>query len=35
LKEFSAEKIKGEMKQVNKDFRKKYQELRKEALCLE
>lgn len=35
MKDTPAEKIKGDLKRVNKDFRKKFVELRKEALCLE
>ena len=30
-----AEKIKADIKRMNKDYRKKYSDLRKEVLCLE
>jgi len=35
LKESASEKIKADLKRVNKDYRNKYKELRKEILCLE
>lgn len=30
-----SEKIKADIKRINKDYRKKYSEMRKELLCLE
>lgn len=30
-----AEKIKGDLKKVNADYRKKFDEMRKEVMCLE
>lgn len=35
LKDSSADKIKADLKKINRDYRKKYNELRKEVLCLE
>lgn len=35
LKESSSEKIKADIKRVNKDYRKKYLEMRKEVFCIE
>lgn len=35
MDESPSEKIKADIKRVNKDYRKKYSEMRKEALCLE
>ena len=35
LKESPSEKIKGDLKKVNEEYRNKYKELRKEMLCLE
>ena len=30
-----ADKIKADLKRINKEYRKKYNEMRKEVLCLE
>jgi len=35
MQESSSEKLKKDLQKVNRDFRNKYKELRKEALCLE
>lgn len=35
IQDHPSEKIKADLKRVNSDFRKKLNELRKEALCLE
>jgi len=35
MEESAADKIKADLKRVNKDYRKKFDEMRKEALCLE
>ncbi|MFZ5971802.1 MAG: hypothetical protein ACOYXA_09445 [Bacteroidota bacterium] len=35
LRKSAAESIKNDLKKVNKDYRAKLEELRKEALCLE
>lgn len=35
LEDTPAEKIKADLKRINKDYRKKYNEMRKEAMCLE
>lgn len=35
MKDSPADKIKADIKRVNKDFRNKFVELRKQALCLE
>lgn len=35
MDETPAEKIKADIKRINKDYRKKYLDMRKEMLCLE
>ncbi len=35
LKESASEKIKNDLKKINRDYRSKYNELRKEVLCIE
>ena len=35
MEESPSDKIKADIKRINKDYRKKYLELRKEMLCLE
>lgn len=35
LKESAGERIKGDLKKINEDYRKTYNRLRKEALCIE
>ncbi|MBS1572063.1 MAG: hypothetical protein JST62_06695 [Bacteroidetes bacterium] len=35
LEDTPAEKIKADLKKINKEYRKKYNEMRKEVLCLE
>jgi hypothetical protein len=35
VKESSPEKIKADLKRINKDYRKKYLEMRKQVFCIE
>lgn len=35
LKGSAGERIKGDLKKINEDYRKSYNKLRKEALCIE
>lgn len=35
LEETPAEKIRADLKRINKEYRKKYNQMRKEVLCLE
>jgi hypothetical protein len=35
LKVSAAEKIKGDLKKINKDYRSKYNQIKKEVLCIE
>jgi hypothetical protein len=35
LEDSPAEKIKSDLRRINKDYRKKYNEMRKEIFCLE
>jgi hypothetical protein len=35
MNESPSEKIKADIKRINKDYRKKYSEMRKKLLCLE
>jgi hypothetical protein len=35
MEESASEKIKTDIRKVNRDYRKKYSEMRKEVLCLE